>query len=341
MIAGMLLATIVTIGRPVAFEDSIRVELPHAAGISIAGVFNRPTDGPVEHVLLLLPPAGPADADLSLGSRGIYRELAELLAAQGVASLRISSRGVAPATGDWVQTRFEDRVDDAVAAYDLVRRLPGLEEAHVGVAGISEGGAIALAVAARRDVEGVVLISTPMLDGLTTMRAQRDRVLASSQLAPPERELVTRESERLLAAVLSADETEARAVLAGRAGQLVLPPYAMVPRDLDGRVEFVLSAWYRSQVEYDVSALVAGNRSPVFAAYGELDQVIDGPAAAEHLRRGLGEEVRNEVRVLGERNHLMMPAVTGSPIEYAQLPELLDRELWQDIAHWFLAVSSH
>ena len=45
------------------------------------------------------------------------------------------------------------------------------------------------------------------------------------------------------------------------------------------------------------------------------------------------------VELRAERNHLMMPAETGLPIEYARLPNLIDGDLWQEIGAWIIDLS--
>lgn len=321
-----------------AADDTVPIPLPHDGAV-LAGVLTLPAAGTARHGVLLLPPAGPADPDLSLGSRGIYRAAAKELAAAGVASLRISSRGVPPATGDWLQTGFDDRAADAVAAYDWLRSRSELAGAALAVAGLSEGGALALAVAGSRDsVAGLVLLSMPLGDGATTMRWQRDALLGGAALSDDQKSLMVRESDRLLEAVAAGDEAVVREVLSGPAGALVLPAYEMVPGELEQRIAFVLSPWYRSQLDYHVIDRLAGLRVPIFAAYGSLDQVIDGPGTAAQLRRQLAGNAGAEVQLVPDRNHLMMPAVTGSPGEYASLPDVIDAALWYSVGEWVKAL---
>ena len=148
-----------------------------------------------------------------------------------------------------------------------------------------------------------------MEDGVTTLRAQRDRLLDASQLLPEHRTNMRSESDRFLAALLSDDEATVREILGGPAGHLILPPYGFVPGDPTGRIRFALSPWYRSQVLYDIGATLSAIGVPVYAAYGSLDQVIDAPRSVALLRQRLGHEAR--IELIDGLNHLMMPAATG------------------------------
>lgn len=327
--ASIGLAILCAIAAPGETEHRI----PVAEGISIQATLALP-EGAVSHAVLLLPVAGPTDRDLSLGARGIYRAVADRLLRIGIATLRIADRGVDGSDGDWREADLETRISDAERAFRWLTERPELDGASIGVLGLSEGGGIALAVAGRQPrAEFLVMLSTPLGDGPTLLRDQRDRLLAGSALAEEQRALVAAESDRLLAAVAASDTAGARAVLEGSAGMLVLPPYGFVPREPETRVAFVMSPWYRSQVEYDLERLGGEPRTPVFLAYGGLDAVIDGTAHAERAR-SLADGEADRVRFLEEANHLLMPAVTGSPLEYATLPDLLHLELWEEIGAW-------
>lgn len=334
-ISTLLVLSLLVPAGSAAVEEAVVISLPHSEGIVLAAVYQRPAEGPIRHAVLVLPPAGPADPDLSLGPRGIYKAVADHLASAGVASLRISTRGMAGAGGSWLETDFDDRARDATAAFDWLAARPELAEATLVVGGTSEGGALALAVALERDrADGVFLLSTPMIDGRSAMKWQRSKLLATSQLTEEQKSLVVGESDRMLKGAASGAEDLVREVLSGPAGAMVLPAYGMVPSDLEQRIAFVIGPWYRSQVRYDVEPLVRAVRQPIFAAYGTLDWVIDGPENAELLRERVGEGAKLDLHVLDDRNHLMMPAVTGSPLEYGTLPEIIDVEVWDLVVAW-------
>jgi hypothetical protein len=202
---------------------------------------------------------------------------------------------------------------------------------------MSEGAVLALAAAAdSAAVEFVVALSPPLESGVATLRGQRGRLLAASPAPDATKEQLRSASEALLSAVAAGDEAGVRQALTGPLGPMLLPPYSFVPQELEARIAFVLSPWYRSQVVYDPVPVLAGIRGPVLAVFGGLDQVIDAERSADLLRRASSrasqELPRLEVR--SRLNHLMMPAVTGSPVEYGTLPEIVAPGLWRDISEW-------
>ena len=285
--------------------------------------------------MLLIPVAGPTDRDMSLGSKGIYTEVAARLAGASIASLRVADRGVDGSDGDWLATDFDTRLADARTALRWMREHPELAVARLGAVGMSEGGALALSLAAEDELEFAVALSTPVENGVTTLRAQRDRLLDSSQLPPEQLAIVRSESDRFLDALVSDDDATVREVLGGPAGHLILPPYEFVPGDTAGRIGFALSPWYRSQVRYDIGATLSKIGVPVYAAYGSLDWIIDAPRSVALLQEQLSHA--DPIELVDGLNHLMMPAITGSPLEYGQLQKVTSAELWSAIAAWIRA----
>ena len=116
-------------------------------------------------VLLLIPGSGPTDreGDNPAGvSGGIYRQLAEQLAAKGVATLRIDKRGMfgsKRAIADANAVTIADYVAD-VRGWTAFLQARG--KRCVWLAGHSEGGIVALAAAQRpKGICGLVLLAAP------------------------------------------------------------------------------------------------------------------------------------------------------------------------------------
>lgn len=118
-------------------------------------------------VILIIPGSGPTDRDGNnpLGIKAApYRLLAEALACEGLATVRIDKRGMfanASAVADANSVTLLDYVHDTEAWVAAIRERTGAD--CVWFLGHSEGGLVALATAARRlaPVCGVILVATP------------------------------------------------------------------------------------------------------------------------------------------------------------------------------------
>lgn len=130
-------------------------------------------------VVVIVPGSGPTDRDGNSPAglhTDAYRQLAEALAARGIASVRIDKRGMfgsASAIPDANDVTLAAYAQDVHAWARLVRERLGLKCAWV--LGHSEGGAVAL-VASRdgADLCGLLLVATPGRPMGEVLRAQLD-----------------------------------------------------------------------------------------------------------------------------------------------------------------------
>ena len=109
-----------------------------------------------------------------------YSGRAHLMAQRGVASLIYDKRGAGESTGENAYD-IALLIEDALAAVALVKTRADVDTAGIGIAGFSQGGWIAPAVAARdSDVDFVVVGATPGVTGADqnifsmTKRMRRD-----------------------------------------------------------------------------------------------------------------------------------------------------------------------
>ncbi|QJR10024.1 hypothetical protein DSM104443_01075 [Usitatibacter rugosus] len=121
------------------------------------------TNGPLP-VVLIHAGSGPTDRDgntkLAPGPNNSLKYLAEGLAAQGVASVRIDKRGIgqsAPAVVSESMLRFETYVDDTAAW--VAKLKSDARFSKVIVVGHSEGSLIGMLAAAKAGAEGFVSIA--------------------------------------------------------------------------------------------------------------------------------------------------------------------------------------
>ncbi len=115
-------------------------------------------------VVLVIAGSGPVDRDGNAGGMlrtDAYRQLAEALARRGIATIRYDKRGVGQSQlgGKLEELTFDDYVNDAAAMVALAR----LDERFSGVYvfGHSEGALIALKLAARTAVDGIISAAGP------------------------------------------------------------------------------------------------------------------------------------------------------------------------------------
>jgi pimeloyl-ACP methyl ester carboxylesterase len=155
------------------------VERSVVAG-GLPATFLTPDRGAARAAVLLIAGSGPTDRDgnNAFGVSASYlAKLARALGDAGIASLRYDKRGVpgSIAVEDEGAITFDTIVDDAARAIDwLQAATPGTPLAAIGH---SEGGLVALELAARRErLNRLVLLATPGRRPAETLRDQLGRL---------------------------------------------------------------------------------------------------------------------------------------------------------------------
>ncbi len=119
-------------------SDETAVAIP-SDGRDITGTMTMPSgaDGAVPAVLMLHGYGSSAD---EVGD--MYGRLAESLAAQGVASLRIDFAGMGASEASTLDYTYDSQITDAAAALDWLVGQEGVDPARIGVQGFSNGSFI-------------------------------------------------------------------------------------------------------------------------------------------------------------------------------------------------------
>lgn len=134
----------------------------HSGPIRLAGSLMLPhSDGRFPAVLLL---SGSGEVDRDENVKGLrinaLREIAERLAAGGIASYRYDKRGVGASQGQHMGTGFFDLVADAAAALESLKAQDQVRPDKVFVLGHSEGAGITIRLAGSgAEVAGIILLT--------------------------------------------------------------------------------------------------------------------------------------------------------------------------------------
>jgi uncharacterized protein len=124
---------------------------------ALFGLFHAPAT-PARKAVLLCPPLGQDQ----IRCHRVYRQLAQALAAEGVAVLRFDYYGTGDSAGDSVDVDWQRCMADTAVAADELRQKAGVD--RVFAFGARLGGSMALASAVQGRFAGVVAWD-PVLDG--------------------------------------------------------------------------------------------------------------------------------------------------------------------------------
>ena len=143
-------------------RDSIAVSFPVEGG-SIQGTLFKPLHSKHPAVVLIIAGSGPTDRNgnsrMLPGKNNSLLQLADSLAAHGIASLRYDKRGIANSQISGFKEenmRFTDGVDDAITWIKWLRK-NGYKKIYI--AGHSEGSLVGMAAAQQEKLSGFISIA--------------------------------------------------------------------------------------------------------------------------------------------------------------------------------------
>ena len=276
-----------------------------AKGYTLAGTLLLPKNrkGKVP-VVLTITGSGQQTRDspvpiAGLEKYGIMRQIAEALAARGVAVLRVDDRGVGKSGGleTLANVTTSGFADDARAEVAFLRSRPEIDPKRIALVGHSEGGSIAPMLAASDpQIAAIVLLAGVGKRGDEISREQLAEALERNQTLTAEQKNAERAKQ----------EEIMRAVQTG-ADLSKYPAQARLP-------------WIKEFWTYDPLVTIRKVRQPLLILQGALDRQIRAEQA-DILERAAREAGNKNVtkQVFPTLNHLFLPAKTGALDEYSKL----------------------
>jgi len=245
------------------------------------------------------------------------RQIAEALAARGIAVLRVDDRGVGGSGGrDTLMTAttssFADDVREEIA---YLRSRREIDPKRIALVGHSEGGIIAPMVAVTDpQLAAIVLMAGGGKRGDQISMEQLNDVLDRAPGITPEvkQQKIAEEQEIIHAVQTGAD-------LSKYPAQVRLP-------------------WVKEFWTYDPLVTIRKVHQPILILQGEVDRQITAEQAAlleQAAREGGNKDVT--VRVFANLNHLFLPATTGAVSEYSTLKMTdIGADVLKTLADWLV-----
>lgn len=322
--------------------QAIEVTIPSSTvGIDLGGELIIPEGKGPFPALLLLNVAGPNDRDMSFLGHKSFLVLADHLARSGFITLRLDDRGTGASGGDLLSVSYATLSEDAQKAIVFLKGRTEVISAKIGILGISEGGGLAIkALANSPDVAFAVLLSAPGLKGKDALFSQFETTLNLMGLDEAQK----KEAHQLFAEFSNIVETNPKtpevrdnliSFLSGR-GRFMVPPYSFMPTTPEGQADLLLGPWYQSQWNFNPFPDLNMIQKPVLAIGGGKDLVLPPSQHLKSIENILTGNGHKDLTVLlfPGLNHIMQTANTGSPIEYATLPETISPKVLEAISSW-------
>lgn len=273
--------------------------------------------------LVMVTGSGIQNRDEELFEHKPFAVIADALARAGIATLRYDDRGFNGYDGNINDCTTDDFKNDALAGINMLR---GRFD-KVGVIGHSEGGTIALMLAAEKQADFIISLAGMSISGAETLVWQ-------NRLA-------------LVAAGLPEDAVDTYCRLIGDAfdaknNGMPMPDAARydLPDALRQNYLAVLAQLqtpYMSRfVSLDMRPLLGEITCPVMALNGVKDMQVEHELNLGAIRKGLPANEKHVIESIDGLNHLFQHCTTGATSEYRDIEETFAPEVLDRIISWLL-----
>ena len=272
-------------------------------------------------VLIMVTGSGQENRDEEIFEHRPFAVIADALARAGVATLRYDDRGVGGSTGEVATATTEDFKEDALAGIKLLRE----RFDKVGVIGHSEGGTIALMLAAEGQADFIVSLAGMAVSGLETLVMQSKGSVQSAGY--PEEAVQT-----------FGKAVQDACYVRVHGGKMPLPDELDLPDELKQAYQSVITQiqvpWMIKFLSLDMRPLLGGIQCPVLAINGTKDTQVDCESNLGALRDGLPENPKNRIEAIENANHLFQHCTTGAVSEYRNIEETFAPEALDLMTQW-------
>lgn len=286
-------------------------------------------------VVLMVTGSGQENRNEEMFDHQPFLVLADYLARHGIASLRYDDRGFAKSTGDASQSTMKDNAEDARCGFNYLKSLKKFGK--IGVMGHSEGGSVAMMLAAEGLPDFIVSLAGMAERGDSLMLRQVYQAMEARGGAS-----FARDYCKVLGAIYAyrnakKDISHPEAVLDSLLKQTNVSLPALSRQSLLPVIT-MQTPWVLDFIATDMACYLPKIKCPVMAVNGSKDVQVDAHDNLSALRKGLKPNKKNLIKEYEGLNHLFQHCTTGQTTEYRLIEETFAPEVMQDIADWIKAL---
>ena len=272
-------------------------------------------------VMLMVTGSGLQNRDEEIFEHKPFAVIADALARAGIATLRYDDRGFGESTGDIVNCTTEDLKNDAFAGVQLLRS----RFDKVGVIGHSEGGTIALMLAAEKKVDFIVSLAGMAVSGKETLLWQNRLALAAANIPSETIDVYCKALDEVFDACISGTAMPSTT-------QYNLP--TSLAQNLAVVTKQLQTPYMKQFLTLDSRPLLGNITCPVLALNGTKDTQVEPESNLGALRSGLQKNAKNKLEAIEGVNHLFQHCKTGMATEYGNIEETIAPEVLEKMVYW-------
>lgn len=285
--------------------------------------YNRSTPA-----LVMVTGSGQQNRDEEIFDHKPFAVISDALARAGIATLRYDDRGYGTKTANLANITTEDFKNDAAAGIALLRE----RFDKVGVIGHSEGGTIALMLAAEQKADFIVSLAGMVISGAETLLWQNRISLAQAG--------IPQESIDTYCKILG-EAFEARI----NGGSAPNPERYDLPNALKQNYLAVLAQLqtpYMSHfISLDMRKILYKVGCPILALNGTKDIQVEAESNLNALADGMTANNIRKIEKVEGVNHLFQHCTTGAVTEYREIEETIAPEVLETVTKWIQTTIQH
>lgn len=292
-------------------------------GTRLSATITLPPNATDAPLVVMVTGSGPQNRDEEIFEHRPFAVIADCLARNGIASLRYDDRGVGRSEGDFSTATTYTFADDARSAVNFARTIA--EIGRIGILGHSEGGTIALMLAAEGVSDFIITLAGMAASAKTTLIEQN--IYALEKAGFDERTIA--DASILLGKVF--DEIAAQYTQGVRAPidikAIIRDNGLNLPEELAKQTEESMSQrtpWLDCFLTINPERLLAKVKCPTLALNGDKDTQVNATRNLATIGTHISQA---EVHTLPGLNHLFQHAQNGDTSEYGSLTETIASEV--------------
>ena len=279
-------------------------------------------------VVLMVTGSGQQNRDEELFGHKPFAVIADALTRHGIATLRYDDRGYGDKSVTFSNYTIDDFKQDAEAGIKLLRT----QFDNVGILGHSEGGTIALMLAAEHKADFAISLAGMAISGSETLLMQNRLSLSTSGLLD---DMVDGYCAALKEAFTSLREGKSPEGIKLSTAATALQP------TFDRALQQLRTPYMQHFLTLNISSQLSLIQCPVLALNGKKDMQVDCDANLTALEKGLTNNSHHTIHALEDLNHLFQHCATGNVIEYQQIEETISPAVLEMIAEWINGIRTN
>lgn len=276
-------------------------------------------------VVLMVTGSGQQNRDEELFNHKPFAVIADALVRQGIASLRYDDRGWGDKSVNFADFTTDDFRQDAAAAIPLLRKRFN----KVGILGHSEGGTIAMMLAAEGKADFIVSLAGMAISGKETLIMQNRQAMSAIGLPKEMVDSYCNSISKALDEIASGKK--ASEINIDDVPQALKPITTKALQQAD-------TPYIRHFLTVDAGKLLPKIKCPVLALNGTKDTQVDCDANTTRIEKGLAN-CKHSIKKIDGVNHMFQHCNTGIVTEYQQIEETIAPEVLQVVAKWIKSES--